>query len=48
MKLKFGLFIGLLVATLLGNKVIAQQTESKYGEDSVQCVMNNSLYYEFY
>ncbi|MCD4731728.1 MAG: tetratricopeptide repeat protein [Bacteroidales bacterium] len=48
MKLKFGLFIGLLVVTLLGNKVIAQQTESKFGADSVQCIMNNSLYYEFY
>ena len=48
MKLKFGLFIGILVVTLLGNNVIAQQTESKYGTDSVQCIMNNSLYYEFY
>ena len=48
MKLKFVLFICLLVITLLGNNLIAQQTEPKYGADSVQCVMNNSLYYEFY
>ncbi len=48
MKLKFGIFIGLLVVTLLAKNVIAQQTESKYGADSVQCIMNNSLYYEFY
>lgn len=48
MKVKFALFIGLLVVTLSGNNVFAQQTESKYGTDSVQCVMNNSLYYEFY
>ena len=26
----------------------AQTSESKYGTDSVNCVMNNSLYYEFY
>lgn len=46
--MKFGLFIGLLVVTLSGNNILAQQTESKYGTDSVQCIMNNSLYYEFY
>lgn len=48
MKVKFGLLIGLLVVTLVGNNVVAQQTESKFGEDSVSCIMNNSLYYEFY
>lgn len=48
MKLKFVLFIGILVVAFLGNKVIAQETSSKYGTDSVKCVMNNSLYYEFY
>jgi len=48
MKVKFGLFIGLFVVTLLGSNLSAQQTDSKYGADSVKCVMNNSLYYEFY
>jgi hypothetical protein len=35
MKVKFGLLIGLLVVTLSGNNTFAQQTESKYGADSV-------------
>lgn len=48
MKLKFCLFIGLFIITLFGSNVIAQETESKYGTDSIQCIMNNSLYYEFY
>ncbi len=32
MKLKFGLFIGVIVVTLAGNDLLAQQTESKFGQ----------------
>jgi tetratricopeptide (TPR) repeat protein len=48
MKLKSGLIIGFLVGALFASNLFAQQSESKYGADSVTCVMNNSLYYEFY
>ena len=47
--IKSVLFVCLLIAmSILANKVQAQTSESKYGADSATCVMNNSLYYEFY
>ena len=49
MKLKLVLFIGLIFNIAFGNALMAQGSSgSKYGADSVNCVMNNSLYYEFY
>jgi tetratricopeptide (TPR) repeat protein len=48
MKLKIGLFIFLFIGAMYGTNVKAQDSEPKYGKDSVQCVMNNSLYFEFY
>jgi len=38
-----GLFVGLLIS-----KSTIAQDESRFGKDSVTCITNNSLYYEFY
>lgn len=49
MKKTIVIIIGLLVGTFILNEVQAQNSEgSKYGEDSVSCIENNSLYYEFF
>lgn len=49
MKLKTVLFISFILSSIAFSTVKAQDTkEAKYGTDSVTCVMNNSLYYEFY
>lgn len=49
MKKKFLFAITLIVFVIFGANVSAQDnTGSKYGSDSSTCVMNNSLYYEFY
>lgn len=45
------LFFGILISITAINNSIAQDTESsepKYGADSVNCIMNSSLYFEFY
>jgi len=48
MKKKSILLISLLVAFLLSGNFVFAQGESKYGADSVKCITNNSLYYEFF
>ncbi|MEZ5197089.1 MAG: tetratricopeptide repeat protein [Bacteroidales bacterium] len=49
MKLKTVLFISLFLSSMAFSTLKAQvELEAKYGDDSVTCVMNNSLYYEFY
>lgn len=49
MKLKKVLFISVILSSIAFSTLTAQESSgSKYGEDSVTCVMNNSLYYEFY
>ncbi|MCD4696244.1 MAG: tetratricopeptide repeat protein [Bacteroidales bacterium] len=47
MKIKAAL-IGILIGLISFSSVYSQDTEAKYGSDSITCVMNNSLYYEFY
>ncbi|MCB0806334.1 MAG: tetratricopeptide repeat protein [Bacteroidales bacterium] len=49
MKTKAVIVIALLTGLIFAGSLKAQDTLSaKYGEDSVKCVMNNSLYYEFF
>jgi len=49
MNLKRISLISLVFVVIFGGIVKSQQSQSsKYGSDSVNCVMNNSLYYEFY
>lgn len=49
MKLKSQILLGLIIGLIFSNTVSAQESVgSKYGDDSATCVMNNSLYYEFY
>ena len=49
MKLKRSFFSGLVLVMIFGGVLNAQQSGgSKYGPDSVKCIENNSLYYEFY
>lgn len=49
MKIKRKLFISLILVMMFGGVIKSQPSgASKYGSDSVTCVMNNSLYYEFY
>ncbi|MBM3436114.1 MAG: hypothetical protein FJY07_07885 [Bacteroidetes bacterium] len=49
MKLKVRFLLGLIIGFLFLNGVTAQDSgDSKYGNDSATCVMNNSLYYEFF
>jgi tetratricopeptide (TPR) repeat protein len=49
MKLTRISIISFVLVTMLGCVITAQESKiSKYGSDSVNCVMNNSLYYEFY
>lgn len=41
--------LGLVIGILFIGTIQAQDSEgSKYGEDSVKCIENNSLYYEFF
>lgn len=43
------IIVGLIVSLLAISNIRAQDTiTGKFGEDSIQCVMNNSLYYEFF
>ncbi len=43
------IIVGLIFGLMTASFTKAQDTiTGKYGEDSTQCVMNNSLYYEFY
>ena len=39
---------GILIGLITLSSVFAQDSGSKFGKDSVACVMNNSLYYEFF
>jgi tetratricopeptide (TPR) repeat protein len=49
MKLRFKIFTSIFICSLIAGSVSAQDEKiSKYGNDSVNCVMNNSLYYEFF
>ena len=49
MKFKSIVLVSFFIGAMFFNIAQGQQsTESKYGTDSVSCVMNNSLYYEFY
>jgi tetratricopeptide (TPR) repeat protein len=49
MKLKRISLISVVVVTMFSGVINAQESKiSKYGSDSITCVMNNSLYYEFY
>lgn len=49
MKKQIIFILSLIIIGLTISPVVAQNSkESKYGSDSVNCVMNNSLYYEFY
>jgi tetratricopeptide (TPR) repeat protein len=49
MKFKKNLLFLIGFIIVFGSYTKAQQSgESKYGEDSVKCIENNSLYYEFY
>ena len=49
MKLKLVITLGILIGSLVINEAKAQDTTiSKYGTDSSKCIINNSLYYEFY
>jgi len=49
MRKKLLFVITLLITVIIGGNTIAQDTSGpKYGNDSSSCVMNNSLYYEFY
>ena len=41
--------LGLVIGILFIGTIQAQDSQgSKYGEDSVKCIENNSLYYEFF
>ncbi|MEZ5084495.1 MAG: tetratricopeptide repeat protein [Bacteroidales bacterium] len=42
------LVLAILIGSITISAVYSQDNESKYGSDSVKCVMNNSLYYEFF
>jgi tetratricopeptide (TPR) repeat protein len=49
MKKEFlSLVSGVLIIIASLNVSLAQDTEPKYGADSARCIMNSSLYYEFY
>jgi tetratricopeptide (TPR) repeat protein len=49
MKLKENFLISFILVMMLNSVVFGQQSGgSKYGQDSVKCIENNSLYYEFY
>ncbi len=51
MKIKTIVILGMLVGFFSASAIQAQEQDTisgKYGEDSVKCVVNNSLYYEFY
>ncbi len=49
MKLKLVISLGILISGLMVNVAQGQDdTTSKYGKDSTKCIINNSLYYEFY
>jgi len=49
MKLNTVFAIGLIIGSVNVHPLFAQDSgESKYGSDSANCVMNNSLYYEFF
>lgn len=49
MKKQIVIILSIVLVGLAINSAKAQVSgESKYGDDSVSCVMNNSLYYEFY
>lgn len=49
MKKKSFAVLGIILIVLLFGSVQAQSDKvPKYGEDSVKCIENNSLYYEFY
>lgn len=49
MEKKILFVISLLITVIIGGNVMAQDKSGpKYGSDSSSCVMNNSLYYEFY
>ncbi|MBN2175392.1 MAG: tetratricopeptide repeat protein [Bacteroidales bacterium] len=48
MKKRSILFISLFTIFLLAGRHGFAQEESKYGTDSVKCITNNSLYYEFF
>ncbi|MCF8368414.1 MAG: tetratricopeptide repeat protein [Bacteroidales bacterium] len=47
MKIKVTI-VAILVGLISFSSVFSQDSEPKYGKDSTSCVMNNSLYYEFY
>ncbi len=48
MKSKIVLIASLLISMWLSNDLLAQENGEKYGADSITCIQNNSLYYEFY
>ena len=48
MKKKIILLAGLLLSVMMANEILAQESTGKYGSDSISCIQNNSLYYEFY
>lgn len=48
MKKKMLLIACLLLSVMISNEIFAQESNGKYGSDSVMCIQNNSLYYEFY
>lgn len=51
MKIKAIVIIGILAGFFMAHSLQAQEQDTlsgKYGADSVKCVMNNSLYYEFF
>ncbi len=48
MKKKIILIAGVLLSVMMTNEILAQENTGKYGSDSITCIQNNSLYYEFY
>lgn len=47
-KVILSLVLGILFTTIFISTSEAQDSEPKYGADSVNCIMNSSLYFEFY
>lgn len=48
MKMKVGFFLVLSLTIAFSSSLEAQESKAKYGADSVKCIENNSLYFEFY
>ena len=48
MKKKIIFIAGLLLSVMVSNEILAQESTGKYGSDSITCIQNNSLYFEFY